>query len=153
MIALVYIIENMCYFLIVIKKIIGGFKVVTNKKMKIITAIVTGVVLSTVFVSPAMLITASAQTTRSSVSKSSQSTTIKRLTPKQVQKAVNSGDGPGYVVSNIPGFGAIFGFASYVQTQRFKTAARNGWGLKYVITVDPYNPTSTGMKFSWEYVK
>ena len=36
---------------------------------------------------------------------------------------------------------------------RFATAANNGWGLKVTLTIDSYNPTSTGMAWSYSYIK
>lgn len=47
--------------------------------------------------------------------------------------------------------GASLIYGSYYK--QFHTAARNGWGVRITLTVDSYNPTSTGMSWSASYVK
>ena len=82
-----------------------------------------------------------------------QTTVLKRLNSTQVQAIVNSNDPTSTLIGMIPLVGNIYSAISYFNMNQFRTAARNGWGMEYIITVDPNNPTSTGMAFAWRYVK
>lgn len=81
------------------------------------------------------------------------STVIRRLSPAQVKRAANTNDMFGYLTGLIPGVGIPLGALYMLHGQTLRTAADNGWGLEVVFTADPYNPTSTGMSFSWRFVK
>lgn len=82
--------------------------------------------------------------------RSLQTTVLQRLSHAQVQDAVNSDDPVGFLSGSL---NFAYSALAYFELSTFKTAARNGWGLEWVITVDPHNPTSTGMTFSWRFVK
>lgn len=81
------------------------------------------------------------------------STVIRRLSPSQVKKAANANDFIGYLAGFAPKIGLPLASIYMLNGQTLRTAADNGWGLEVVFTADPYNPTSTGMSFSWRYVK
>lgn len=81
------------------------------------------------------------------------STVIQRLTPAQVKKAANTNDWIGYLAGLVPKIGIPLGAIYMLNGQTLRTAADHGWGLEVVFTADPNNPTSTGMSFSWRYVK
>lgn len=81
------------------------------------------------------------------------STVIKRLSPSQVKKAANTNDWIGYLTGLAPRVGIPLGAIYMLNGQTLRTAADHGWGLEVVFTADPNNPTSTGMSFSWRYVK
>lgn len=81
------------------------------------------------------------------------STVIKRLSPAQVKKAANSNDWIGYLSGLVPTVGIPLGAIYMLNGQTLRTAADHGWGLEVVFTANPNNPTSTGMSFSWRYVK
>lgn len=49
--------------------------------------------------------------------------------------------------------GNLYSALTYFNESEFRTTARNGWVMEYVIIVDPNNPTSTGISFAWKYVK
>lgn len=81
------------------------------------------------------------------------STVIRRLSPSQVKKAANANDFIGFLAGFAPKIGLPLASIYMLNGQTLRTAADNGWGLEVVFTADPYNPTSTGMSFSWRYVK
>lgn len=81
------------------------------------------------------------------------STVIRRLSPSQVKKAANANDFIGYLAGFAPKIGLPLASIYMLNGQTLRTAADHGWGLEVVFTADPYNPTSTGMSFSWRYVK
>lgn len=81
------------------------------------------------------------------------STVIKRLSPAQVKRAANSNDWVGYLSGLVPTVGIPLGAIYMLNGQTLRTAADHGWGLEVVFTANPNNPTSTGMSFSWRYVK
>lgn len=82
-----------------------------------------------------------------------QTTVLKRLSHAQVQAIVNSNDPTSTLIGMLPLVGNLYSALAYFNDSQFRTAARNGWGMEYVIIVDPNNPTSTGMSFAWRYVK
>ena len=80
-------------------------------------------------------------------------TVIKRLSHSEVQSIVNSSDPIGDLMGYLPYVGGIYSVLRSFSQETFRTAARNGWGLEYVVVADRDNPTSTGIYFYWRYVK
>ena len=79
-----------------------------------------------------------------------QTTVLQRLSHREVQKVENSSNP---IATLLGMFSKTISVIGYLEDLTFKTAARNGWGLEWVISVDTNNPTSTGMKFFWRYVR
>lgn len=76
-----------------------------------------------------------------------------RLSPSEVKEIALSSDPFGTLSGMLPGVGTVYSALKYLSEDMYLTAARNGWGLEYVIAVDRDNPTSTGIDFYWNYVK
>ena len=79
-------------------------------------------------------------------------TVVQRLSPSQVQDIVNSDDPIGEALTYIPGFGFPYSILKSISDADFRRAARNGWGMEFVVAVDRDNPTSTGISLYWRYV-
>lgn len=88
-----------------------------------------------------------------SMDRSTMRTVILRLSPSEVQRVALSNDPVGTLVGMIPVVGNVYSVLKYFSNDIFLEAARNGWGLEYVVAVDRDNPTSTGISFYWNYVK
>ena len=80
-------------------------------------------------------------------------TVILRLSPSKVRKIAYSNDPVGTLAGMLPLVGNVYSALNYFSNDMFLTAARNGWGLEYVIAVDRDNPTSTGINFYLNYVR
>ena len=78
-------------------------------------------------------------------------TVVQRLSPSQVQDIVNSDDPIGEALTYIPGFGFPYSILKSISDADFRRAARNGWGMEFVVAVDRDNPTSTGISLYWRY--
>lgn len=88
-----------------------------------------------------------------SMDRSVMRTVIKRFSHSEVQSIVNSSDPVGDFIGYLPRIGSIYSILRSFSQETFRTAARNGWGLEYVVVADRDNPTSTGIYFYWRYVK
>lgn len=88
-----------------------------------------------------------------SMDRSIMRTVIRRLSPSEVQDIVNSDDPISEAITHIPGFGFPYSILKSISDSDFRRAARNGWGMEWVIAVDRDNPTATGIDFYWNYVK
>ena len=85
--------------------------------------------------------------------KDEMSTVIRTLSPEQVKEAARHTSLSGNLVGAIPKVGIPLAAIYHLRAHQLEKAAENGWGLKVTFTADKNNPTSSGMNFSWSYVK
>lgn len=73
------------------------------------------------------------------------------LSPAEVREAADLYQVTGTLAPLIKRFGGVIGAFYTLTAMEYRYAADRGWGIDFLITLDPYNPTSTGMKFSCRY--
>ena len=75
----------------------------------------------------------------------------RHLSPSEVRDFAKTYREFGNLASKIPGYGRWIEQLYILSAEDFEYAADRGWGIDLLITLDPYNPTSTGMSFSYRY--
>ena len=73
------------------------------------------------------------------------------LNPAEVREAADLYEVTGTLAPLIRRFGGAIGAFYTLTAMEYRYAADRGWGIDFLITLDPYNPTSTGMDFSFRY--
>lgn len=75
----------------------------------------------------------------------------RHLSPSEVQDFAKTYRDLGDLTGLIPTYGSWVKRLYILSAEDFEYAADRGWGIDLLITLDPYNPTSTGMSFSYRY--
>ena len=75
----------------------------------------------------------------------------RHLSPSEVKECARQFRTIGSLVKLIPRYGSLIEKLYIVNAESYEYAAARGWGIDLLITLDPYNPTSTGMTFSFRY--
>lgn len=85
-------------------------------------------------------------------------TEMGELSPQEVRDLKDRADTTKEAANLIIGIinaeaGVALTIANMIFGSPIDTAAKNGWGLKIYFVADKYNPTSSGMRWEYEYVK
>ena len=75
----------------------------------------------------------------------------RHLSPSEVKECARQFRTIGSLVKLIPKYSSLIEKLYIVNAESYEYAAARGWGIDLLITLDPYNPTSTGMTFSFRY--
>lgn len=75
----------------------------------------------------------------------------RHLSPSEVREFAKAFRTIGDIAGLIPKYGSWIKQLYVLSAEDYEYAADRGWGIDLLITLDPYNPTSTGMDFSFRY--
>lgn len=75
----------------------------------------------------------------------------RHINPSEVREIAKAYRTIGDIAGLIPTYGFWIKQLYALSAEDFEYAADRGWGIDLLITLDPYNPTSTGMDFSFRY--
>ncbi|KXT74341.1 hypothetical protein STRDD10_01002 [Streptococcus sp. DD10] len=75
----------------------------------------------------------------------------RHLSPAEVRECAHQFRTIGSLAGLIPRYGKLIDKLYVVNAEAYEYAANRGLGIDLLITLAPYNPTSSGMSFSFRY--